>query len=117
MLYNYIAGTIIVALSLAVPFSLALSAKLVGSGKKPNQIKNSTYESGEMTIGRNPNTDFEYLPYFAIFLPMEFVSVAFLLYTTINGAPTGLGEGLISLLIASAVISAVLYLTIGDRDE
>jgi NADH:ubiquinone oxidoreductase subunit 3 (subunit A) len=115
MLYDYIAAFVVVLLSLAVPFLLILSSKMMQKKASPNRVKNAPYESGESPIGHTGNFESEYLSYFAIFLPIEFVAVLFLLVTALPGGTQAVGSYFIALLVVAAIVSLALYKAIGGN--
>jgi NADH:ubiquinone oxidoreductase subunit 3 (subunit A) len=115
MTYNQIAAVTIILLSLAVPFLLVFISKMMQKKASGNKVKDSPYESGEEPIGRKTNFESEYLSYFVIFLPMEFVAVLLLLSTALPGGTQQAGEYVVLLLVFAAIVSLILYKTVGGK--
>ena len=82
MNYDYIAVLVFAAISVFVPMSLLLTAKLLRHKTNGNAVKGSPYESAEATIGRNRDVINEYLPFFMMFLPFELVAVLLLVWSS-----------------------------------
>ena len=78
-MYSYIVILIFAAFALIIPTLFILSSKLLGNKYTGNKVKNAPYESAEATIGSEIDIDNEYLPYFAIFLPFEIITVIIIL--------------------------------------
>jgi NADH:ubiquinone oxidoreductase subunit 3 (subunit A) len=78
--YNYVALFIFVLFAAFVPLSFLLTSWFLRPHKPSNPVKGTSYESAEQPIGRIKDVANEYLPFFAIFLPFEIISMVLLLW-------------------------------------
>lgn len=105
--YNYIALVFFGLFALFVPLSFLLTSKMLRSSKAGNRVKNAPYESAEATIGKNRDIVDEYLPFFAIFLPFEIISMVIILWS-VSARSLDLGTNV--LVIGLVIISMALAL-------
>jgi NADH:ubiquinone oxidoreductase subunit 3 (subunit A) len=116
MLYNYVAIVFFIAFAIFLPLSLLLTSRILRSDKPGNKVKNSPYESAEETIGRVKDTDIEYMPFFAIFLPFEIVAMVLILWS-VSARSLSFTTNLmvIGLAIVAMVMSLIGYLYIREK--
>ncbi|MEM0149401.1 MAG: NADH-quinone oxidoreductase subunit A [Candidatus Micrarchaeaceae archaeon] len=117
MLYDYIALVFFVVFSIAIPLALLFAAKLVRYNAPTNSVKNAPYESGEATIGANPDIYNEYLPYFMIFIPFEVVVVVILLWAYVSRMLSYITSlYVLGLAVAAMLLALVGYKLIGAKN-
>ncbi len=117
MLYNYIALAFFAAVSLAMPFTFLLGARLLGRREPRNAVKGAPYESGEETIGGSRDVDNEYLPLFMLFVPFELVAAMLLIWAG-AAASAGYTIGIAMLVLGSLATALALlgYAVAGARN-
>ncbi len=107
MQYDYLALFIFSIISIFVPFSMLLGAKLLRHNSPSNPVKESPYESAEATSGKNRDIMSEYMPFFMLFLPIEIIAVIILLWSSASRVISELSS---ILVIGMAAISLIFAL-------
>lgn len=106
--YDYIALIVFVLFAIFIPASFLLTSKLLRKNPPGNRVKGTNYESAEQPIGAARDVDNEYLPFFAIFLPFEIITMVLILWALaarIDGAATNI---LVAGLAVFAMVLAIL---------
>ena len=114
--YDYIALIVFALFAIFIPASFLFTSKLLRKNPPGNRVKGTSYESAEQPIGGARDIDNEYLPFFAIFLPFEIITMVLILWALaarIAGASTNLL--VIGLAVVSMVLAIIGYKYIGDR--
>ncbi len=80
MLYDYIAGLVFGIISIAIPVLFLLVSKFIRNNEPNDEVGAMPYESSEETIGKERAFFSEYIPFFTLFLPFEFIAILMLLW-------------------------------------
>jgi NADH:ubiquinone oxidoreductase subunit 3 (subunit A) len=116
MLYNYLAIVFFIAFAIFMPVSLLITSRLIRSSKPGNKVKNAPYESAEEPIGEIKDTDIEYMPFFAIFLPFEIVAMILALWSvSVRSLSFTTNMSVIGLAIVAMIMSLIGYLYIREK--
>ncbi len=117
MPYNYIALFVFSLISIFVPFSMLLGAKLLRHNSQSNSVKDSPYESAEATLGKNRDIMNEYMPFFMLFLPIEIVAVIILLWSSVSrNVPESSSLMVIGMAAISLMFALFGYIMISGLD-
>ncbi len=103
--YDYIALIVFVLFAIFIPASFLLTSKLLRKNPPGNRVKGTSYESAEQPVGGIRDIDNEYLPFFAIFLPFEIITMVLILWAL---AARIVGAGTNLLVVGLAIVSMVL---------
>ena len=115
MSYDYIALFVFSLISIFVPFSMLLGAKLLRHKSPSNSVKESPYESAEATLGSNRDIMNEYMPFFMLFLPIEIIAVIILLWASVSrSVPESNGLLVMGMAGISLVFALFGYIVISD---
>ncbi len=110
MFYDYMALAVFSVLAIFVPLSLIVFSKLVGSKSPGNRVKNAPYESAEASVGKSRDIENEYMPFFALFLPMEIITAMLVVWVYAAQALSYyFGLGIITLGILSSLVAMAGY--------
>jgi NADH:ubiquinone oxidoreductase subunit 3 (subunit A) len=110
MIYDYVALAIFSVLAFFVPFSLIMFSKIAGAKSPGNNVKNAPYESAEASIGKARDVDNEYMPFFALFLPMEIITAMLVVWVYASQELSYyFGLGIITLGVLSSLVCMAGY--------
>ncbi len=117
MFYTYLSLLFFIAFAIFIPVSFLMTSKLLRRNNNPNNTKNSPYESGEETTGRNKDLEVEYFPFLMIFLPFEIIAILFLLGSIIiSKIPYIKGVEILGFTLLATIFSLFGYKLIRDKN-
>lgn len=115
--YDYLAILVFALFAVFIPVSFLLTSKMLRPSSMRNDVKNAPYESAEKTIGSGRDIDNEYLPFFALFLPFEIISIVLLLWSIAARNMALPSNILVMGMAAVSTLAAVIgYKLIGDKN-
>ncbi len=115
--YNFIAIGVFFFLATSVPTTFLIASMLLRRNPAGNPVKNTPYESAEEPIGTVRDVDNEYLPFFAIFLPFEIISLVLVLWAgSARGLDLGTNFMIMGLAVASMFLALVGYKFAVDKN-
>ncbi len=81
MLYSYIAALVFGIISLAIPVLFLLASRFIRNNEPNDAVEVMPYESSEETIGDERAFFGDYVQFFTLFLPFEFIATLMLLWS------------------------------------